>query len=184
MRLPWAVGTAARALPPIPPKVCTWFAHSYGSSDCNLFSSLFMLPFVVETVIEFRKKMCAVMHHLSLQLAPRRTDVSNYTLQSRKAYLADLMSVIATNCSIRVYNKIYSDSRMSTGLALSGSEPWFVSLLLSTARQVHTSNSHQRKSIGTIAWDLSFPSFPWPPQSSERPVRCWIRRTGFHQRWM
>ena len=72
-----------------------------------------------------KKKMCAVMYCCSLQLAPRGIDGSNYTSQNRTVYLADFMSVVVTNCSLRIYNKaLFSNfTNVRVGLAISGSVP-------------------------------------------------------------
>ena len=80
------------------------------------FSVLFLLlpPFVVVAVFRFVKKKCAVMHCRLLQLAPRTIDGSNYNSQNRTVYLAGFTSVVATNCSLRIYNKaLFSNSRRS-----------------------------------------------------------------------
>ena len=151
-----------------------------------LFLFLFSLMWIPSSFSFWKKKkMCAVMYCFSLQLAPKGIDGSNYTSQNRTGYLANFVSVLVTNCSIRIYNKaLFSDfTNVKVGLAISGSVSWLIPLMLSTGLQVHVSSSNQKKSIGTTAWDLSSPNLPWPLQSSERLVQCWIRRTGFPQWW-
>ena len=87
----------------------------FGSLCCS-----FRFPLLLK-----KKRKCAVMRCRSLQLAPRSIDGSNYTSQNRTVYLADFMSVVATNCNLRIYNKaLFSDfTNVSVGSAFSGSVP-------------------------------------------------------------